>query len=358
MSRVTATAPLVWADRLRNVATVLVIIIHVAASIAQDDRPYDTSEWWVGNWWNALGRPAVPLFVMLSGFLLLGKDYSLGYFLQRRFTRVLIPALCWMGIYSYYNFWKKGSPATLAEAALGIAKGPVHHHLWFIYLIIGLYLLYPVLRAWTRSARDEDYLYFTVLFMLGAMGYKILYQFQGWNPGLYVELFTNHAGFFVLGYYLGTKHCADEPMLNPHLRPWSFTRRQLRYIALWLVVLGTAVTALGAWWAGSTLGAAFNPYFYDYLTPNVALASVGWFLWARLGWNGAPLFEVERVFAGTSFGIYFAHVLVMDWWAECGYWHSKYHPALCIPIVSALTVIATFIVVLLIRALPGGERVT
>ncbi len=354
----TSSAPLVWADRLRNVATVLVIVIHVAASIAQDDRPYNTSEWWTGNWWNALCRPAVPLFVMLSGFLLLGKDYPLGNFLRRRFTRVLVPALFWMGIYSYYNFWKKGTPATLAEAAYSIARGPVHHHLWFIYLIIGLYLLYPILRAWARSARDEDYVYFTALFVFGAIGYKILYQFQGWTPGLYIELFTNHAGFFVLGYYLGVKPCADEPSANVLLRAWPFTRMQLRNIALALVALGTSITALGAYWASTALGPAFNAYFYDYLTPNVALSSVGWFLWARLAWNGSPLLDVERAFAGASFGIYFAHVLVMDWWAECGYWHSKYHPALCIPIVSTLTVIATFMVVMLIRALPAGERVT
>ena len=59
-------------------------------------------------------------------------------------------------------------------------------------------------------------------------------------------------------------------------------------------------------------------YFYDYLTPNVAIASVGWFLLAKRTFNSKPLLDIERDFTAASFGIYFAHVLVMDWWGKCG----------------------------------------
>jgi surface polysaccharide O-acyltransferase-like enzyme len=349
--------PIVWADRLRNAATVLVVVVHAAASVAQKDADYYSSEWWAGAWWNALGRPAVPLFVMLSGFLLLGKDYPLPDFLKRRFVRVLVPSLFWMAIYTFYDYHSHGTPNTWTGAFRGLLQGPVYFHLWFIYLIIALYLLYPLLRPWVKQATDRDFWYFFILFAIGAWGYKIMDRFWGYHPGLYMDMFTNHIGTFVMGYYFGHKPFAGETAKGP-LAPWRYTARQMLPVALTLIVWGTVATAVGAHWAGTTYGPAFNPFFFDYLTPNVGIATIGWFLLARVAWNSPALFAFEVAFAEASFGIYFAHVIIMDWWAESGYWHSKYHPARCIPVVTGLIALMTFVVVALLRSFPGGKRVT
>lgn len=195
-----------WPDRLRNLATFMVILIHVAAPIAHaDGSDYNGSWWWAGNFWNSLTRPGVPLFVMLSGYLLLGKDYELGGFLKKRFSRVVVPAVFWMLIYSLYGFLAKGSPATIGEALKGIVSGPVHYHLWFIYLIIGLYLIYPILRPWVRSATEKEFLYFFALCALATWGYKFLATFCQMPIGIYFELFTNNCGYFVMGYFLGAR---------------------------------------------------------------------------------------------------------------------------------------------------------
>lgn len=352
--------PLYWADRLRNLATLLVILIHASGTVAQEHHECDSLFWWSGNLWASLARPSVPLFVMLSGFLLLGKEYPLGDFLKKRFGRVVVPALFWMVIYSYYNYRARGIPATIAEGIQGIVERPVHYHLWFIYLIVGLYMVYPVLRPWARSAKEQDYWYFFACVVLGTWVYKVLSVFFGIHIGIYFELFTNNCGYFVLGYYLGNKEVGGgrSEIEDEGPMPWRLSERGIRVLAIGLIVLGTAITAVGTWWASKAQGGTFHPFFYDYLSPNVGMAAIGWFLLARWSWHKLPLLDVEKQLAAASFGIYFVHVLVMDWWSVSGYWQTKTHPAAGIPIVVGLTALMSFAAILLIRVFPGGQRIT
>lgn len=343
-------APMRWPDRLRNLATVMVITIHVAAPVAHVGEDLNSAWWWTGNFWNSLARAGVPLFVMLSGFLLLSKDYPLTYFLKRRFSRVVVPALFWMGVYSIYNFVSKGSPATLQEAAVGIFSGPVHYHLWFIYLIIGLYLIYPVLRAWVRVATEQEFLYFFTLCILCTWVYKFIWTFTGVGMGIYFELFTNNCGYFVLGYYLGK-------------RPWPFESPDSSTMARWLptglIVLGTGATMLGSYLVNLNRGEApMQVVFYDYLTPNVGIAAIGWFLLAKQAFDRHTLLDIEQEFSAASFGIYFAHVAVMDWWSQCGWWHSKTHSFVWLTGLIGLVTCIAFLAVSFIRVLPGGKRIT
>jgi surface polysaccharide O-acyltransferase-like enzyme len=358
---VTPHASLAWADRLRNLATLMVIGIHVSGSVAQGDTSYNTWYWWSANLWDSLCRPAVPLFIMLSGSLLLGKDYPLGDFLKRRFTRVLIPALFWMIVFSFYNYQAHNDPATLYAAFKNIVERNVHYHLWFIYLIIGLYLLYPILRPWIRSAREPDYWYFFAVCVLGTWVYKILAQFFDLHIGLYFELFTNQAGTFVLGYYMAQKLPSDHPDApgpGANIAPWRLNTRQLVWLAIGLIVVSTAATAIGSWWGSLAYGNTFFTYFYDYLTPNVGIGTIGWFLLAQLTLQKATLLDIEKEFAAASFGIYFVHVLALDWWSRVGYWSYKYHPAVCIPVIICLVTMASFLAIILIRGLPGGKKIT
>lgn len=348
-----------WADRLRNLATILVVVLHVSAPIAEEYTLYDTWYWWSGNLWDSLARPAVPLFVMLSGYLLLGKDYELGPFLRKRLVRVVVPALFWMLIYCYYNYRAHNDPATLPAAFKRIVHGPVHYHLWFIYLIIGLYLTYPILRPWVRSATERDFRYFFAICILGTWIYKTMSTFLDLRLGLYIELFTNQTGFFVLGYYLGTKPLSGAPATAVGPSPWPFSSRRLLWLALGLLLAGTVATALGTYFSSITIGGGkFHPFFYDYLTPNVSIAAMGWFLLVRWFFNNDRLRPVERDFAAASFGIYFIHVLVMDWLAQAGYWQSKMHPGICIPVLIVLVLGFCFMFVSILRVLPGGTKIT
>ena len=146
---------------------------------------------------------------------------------------------------------------------------------------------------------------------------------------------------------------------HPLLRPWPLPRRQMGWIAVTLAVVGSCITVFGTYYASMWLKAGkFHNYFYDYLTPNAGMAIIGWFLTAKIYWNKSPLKAFEKEFAAASFGIYLVHVLVMDWWAQCGYWFGSAVSWKSVPIVVGLVAITSFVVVKFIKALPGGENIT
>ena len=98
------TARVGYYDRLRVLAMTAVILIHVcgsaATSLAADGQTL-TFGWHLANVLDAASRFAVPLFLMLTGALLLGSDKALSvkHLLSRRLPRVLVPLVFWTVVY-------------------------------------------------------------------------------------------------------------------------------------------------------------------------------------------------------------------------------------------------------------------
>ncbi len=145
----TARPHLVGLDVVRVMALLLVIAIHC------DHWPYQTSglEQRVWPTVDLLLRPSVPLFVILSGFLLTyGEQHALplSRFLRRRLGRSLIPWIVWMPVYTLIGLlWTKEIvPASWAGVASWWALGG--GHLWYLLLIPQLYILFQV---WPTSSR-------------------------------------------------------------------------------------------------------------------------------------------------------------------------------------------------------------
>jgi surface polysaccharide O-acyltransferase-like enzyme len=126
---------------------------------------------WVG-WLNSLFRSCVPLFVMISGVFLFPVRNE-GAFFRKRFSRVLVPFLVWCVIYAFYPYWQ--GTTTLQGALLGILKIPVNFgtdvgHLWFVYMLLGIYLVAPVLSPWVESASRRSMERFLAAFPVAFFG--------------------------------------------------------------------------------------------------------------------------------------------------------------------------------------------
>ena len=80
--------------------------------------------------------------------------------------------------------------------------------------------------------------------------------------------------------------------------------------------------------------------------------------WPAISGISPPLFEIESALAAASFGMYFVHVLVMDWWSEVGYWQSKGHPGKWVLAVSILVYVMSFVFIALLRAFKWGRRIS
>lgn len=149
-------------DIIRVIAAFSVIAIHVTAGYAHVLT--------LGYYVNHLVRYAVPMFIILSGFLLYFTDtlkppLPVAAFYRKRGKRVLYPYILWSLLYSSYNQLCGGSYPSLSQfsAALGhdLLWGTANFHLYFLIIIIQLYLLYPWLRKWLET--DASSLLLTAL---------------------------------------------------------------------------------------------------------------------------------------------------------------------------------------------------
>ena len=146
-----------------------------------------------------ISRMGVPLFFMLSGALLIGKDYSLSEFFKKRFSRVLIPAIFWYVILVISVAYANGFNFDLMHIWIHDAKMP-----WFVFGIIGVYLVIPIFNSFIKEYGTDGAAYFILIWLI-----LIIFINYNLDQNYYVNLvFGNYGrfiGYAVLGYYLANK---------------------------------------------------------------------------------------------------------------------------------------------------------
>ena len=139
-------------DLIRTIAIGLVVLLHASNEALQASSvpmPY----WWTALVYKSLALSCVPLFVMLSGALLLQPaklDEPIRVFLKKRLSRIGLAFGFWSMVYLAWGFYVTNVPVTLSNVVQGIVKDlftGAWYHFWFIYLIVGLYLITPILRV-------------------------------------------------------------------------------------------------------------------------------------------------------------------------------------------------------------------
>src|SRR5665647_202082 len=128
-----------WFDNLRVIATIGVIFIHVSSDYQPSSGIISMYDFWIGNIFDSATRFSVPIFVMLSGALLLPKDYGTGIFLKKRLLRLLLPFVFWSFIYILNSlYWRvqDGEKLHFIETTKNILmqfRDGSSLHFWYIY---------------------------------------------------------------------------------------------------------------------------------------------------------------------------------------------------------------------------------
>ena len=214
-----------WIDWMRVAACLMVMIVHSTEPFylgGEGSRILTEGDAYWASFFDSFVRACVPLFVVASSYLQFPLHYSTGEFLRRRALRVLVPFLCWSIVYALA--W--GEPVENFRSLLlnfNYAAG----HLWFVYMLVGIYLLMPMLSPWAeRVGKRELQFYLLLCFVttlipfvraLAADGAapviygptgipnRALYPLWGeasWNTyGLFYYL-SGFIGYLLLGLYL------------------------------------------------------------------------------------------------------------------------------------------------------------
>ena len=117
-------------DLLRTVAIILVILLHAAIEGNPNLNimsPQGVQLWWTSNIYDSIARSAVPLFVMLTGALLLQPnkvDEPLRVFFKKRWNRMGIPVIFWGAIFFAWDFLVKGQSLSVLSILQGLFAGP------------------------------------------------------------------------------------------------------------------------------------------------------------------------------------------------------------------------------------------
>lgn len=197
-------------DTIRTLAIIFVVFIHTMEPINEviSSGNADYSLVVMKACMNII-YTGVPLFVMLSGALLLGKEENTKTFFSKRISRVLMPFVVWSIIVYLLFEWKNGGDvsliALLEKFFFKFFTNGVYSVYWYIYMLLGLYLLTPVLRIYYQhcSERMAYYLpiFFLVVYYIGTFlpAMNIFSRYMSTNM-IYLFYFT--AGYTVKKYLI------------------------------------------------------------------------------------------------------------------------------------------------------------
>jgi surface polysaccharide O-acyltransferase-like enzyme len=331
-------------DVLRVLAVFMVVVVHVSAPILYSFGDIPIAAWMLANFYDSCSRMAVPLFFLASGYLILGRAEANLEFYRKRFTKVLIPLLVWSILYFLWmhpeNFEDQRTAFERISSLLeAMYSGPVVFHLWFLYILIGIYLVAPILRIYVHASKNNDLIYFLLLWLLAGPLFSLFVKIVG-RPSelLEIPIVSGYVGYFVLGYAL---------------KRLDFSGKTVWFRGL--MVLSILITFLGTHYL-SWRSDQFNEYLYDYLALNVVLMSLSGFVvvlnWA---WAKRP-HALVQVLSSLSFGIYLIHVFVLEVFRR-GDLGFKLHgslasPLYMIPVTSLAVFIVSAFAIFMIRKIP------
>jgi len=336
-----------WINNLRFIALYAVIMLHTSAVLLAQYGNVPFSDWLTADIYNALTRFAVPVFVMITGALLLHREYELGDFFKKRLSRVITPFLFWSLIYIAYSWYNEeisfdADAWTNTKQVLHLLKYGSSYHLWYVYMLIGLYFVIPVIGKFVRNATQNEILYFLLVWF----GVMLLSQpyLARFNPQVDLHYFAGYIGYLVLGHYLAFKE-----FKSPNIRGWM--------VVLFISML--AIIVVGTWLLyknNSTVGTLF----YEPINPTIVFLSASVFIFCRFTLpKASPALIRFRDFAGSyNYGIYLAHSLVLYLLDYINISYKLCVPAVSIPVTALLCFILTLGLVWLISKLPFGKWIS
>lgn len=285
-------------DALRVFASFAVMMLHLAAQ-HYADIGVDTAAWRAFNGWNAAVRWCVPVFVMISGALFLERPIPLKKLYGKHVARVAVAFVFWSGLYAAVN--ARRYALLRSQVVSEFVRG--HYHLWFLFMIAGLYMITPLLRELVQSEKLARYFLLLallfgfllpVLVPLLSLRYPVLGDALGAALG-YADLrfVMGYSGYFILGYLLNRR---------------TLGAREERTIYA-LGALGFAATFFGTQ-ALSLRAGAPNGLLYGYCTVNVLFEAVAVFTLFKQHVRRTP--RLLGILSAASFGAYLVHALLID----------------------------------------------
>ncbi len=292
-----------YLDNARIVAILAVITLHVSGDFLLVGEVGETS-WWLANIIESATRWCVPVFVMISGALLLdpAKQESSSEFYKKRLRRVGLPLvfwslffLSWTAIRQWYA-WGYVDFSLLLDSLLA---GSPYYHLWYLYMVIFLYLFTPLLRLVVKQTSRHTLFFLTLLmFGLAALNTLIDTVFAT-NSDAFFLWFLSFIPYFLAGYLIKT----DEN---------HYSLALLVVALMGSIILTVLACFVGAYFFALEMGL----YFYKYLSVTMIITSISVMYLLKKADFALISKASDKKMASLVFGVYLVHPFFIDIVAE------------------------------------------
>lgn len=332
-------------DLLRILAAFSVVMLHSAAQFWYE-LPVTGTEWKIVNAYDACSRFGVPVFVMLSGAIFLdpARELDVKRLYRHNILRLVVIYLLWGAVYGLLDCRRFGlANLTWKQIVKEMASG--RYHLWYIPMLVGIYVLLPILRSWITRAEKGNVQYFLALFVTLQILRTTASCFIKNGELLHllslgeIQMACSYLGYFILGYYV------------VHV---GIPRKYHRYFylaavpaALLNILVSNAHTARD----GSPNGAIYDSF--GLFTFVIVMAIFLFFtqLLKEHRWSGAGA-AVAAELSKATLGIYLMHIGVIEVLRPLGI-HSAMAPAaLGVPMLALLTFFLCYVISALLRRIP------
>lgn len=341
-------------DYMRVIACLMVIMVHSCEFFFIDGSNICISSLNDGFWvsvFDSAFRCSVPLFVLISAYLLVPLSGSVKEFFKKRLTRVVIPFVIWSLLYATLPFlWKEMSANDVFDSILHLAYNfnGASGHMWFVYMLIGLYLFMPVISPWLHEAGKFSEQMFLLLWFISTF-FPYIRSFTGdvygecyWNEYNMLWYFSGFLGYVVLAHYIRFRI------------DWSANKKLL--IGLLSYIIGYAITGT-IWYDRISTSVTLQELelSWRFCTPNVVLESFGAFLVIEALFSNKKDNSLIREMSNLSYGVYLMHIFVLGFvYKLLGEYFST---PLTIVLVGLTTFIICFILTKAISFIPKSKYI-
>lgn len=321
-----------WVDILRLCAIFMVICIHCSDpfNVSPEARSNPDFNFWGGIYGSFL-RPCVPLFVMITGILLLPVKMSFEDFYRKRLLRIAVPFVLWSVLYNLFP-WITGliglpgdvisdvfayAPAdasqSFTDAIKNIAMIPFRFNaytvpMWYLYMLIGLYLYMPFFSLWVEKATIKQKKIFLGLWSI-TLFLPYTYSFfspdlfgvSAWNSFGTFYYFAGFNGYLLLGHFLAND-----------VKIWSWNKTLV--ISIPMFALGYFITYTGfkAMTSNPNCSEQEMELFFLYCSPNVAVMTIAlFFIIRKIKVKSEKAVTLLANITKCGLGIYMSHYFVV-----------------------------------------------
>ncbi|WP_407379036.1 acyltransferase [Methanobrevibacter sp.] len=317
-------------DLLRAFAIIAVIICHVDHFFG----PLTTQAQIIAQMtFHDIGDIGVPIFLMISGALLLNRDYpSLPDFLKRRFARIIYPFIFWIILILGQLYYCGYNSAFIWKVFIGEPSIT-----WYFWTLIGIYLFIPVLNSFIKDYEIKGVEYFLAIWFV-TMILKTFNAYPLWSY-FNLDMFASFIGYPVLGYWLVNKK-------------FNLNDKKLCILGFIILLISLAVFV----YLGYTHVSLIR---YENM-PNIFMG-VGLFLFIMYLDKLNAFNKIKDNFIGKaivslsvcSYGMYFSHVIVVKF---LSYYNPKSN--LLFPVMFVLTVFLSWLLPYILSKIPYVKTIS